>query len=281
MPYNRKAASSMDNSYQTAIASNEGGNFGPSVIKFPQGVKAFKLDPAKANTEQYINILPWAIETEKHPRVVKGTAKIGDNDFMLDVYTHYIEGVLKGSCICMAQTYGQECPYEKETEGQNMPAAKRRTLFWVQPCDKHGKPTGDGTPMIFNTSHFAFTKLLLEEADIQGREQGFDGSIPFANPDKGFVVGFRYSMESSGGAQKYAQAKRIDFYERRDPIPDTLLNSIQALDALIEIPTRDSIHDALYGKGSLGSNASANTESAKAEDSQSTKQAEVSPDESF
>lgn len=281
MPYNRKAQSSMDNSYQSAINNNDGGNFGPSVIKFPQGVKAFKFDPAKANTEQYINILPWAIETEKHPRVAKGEAKIGDNDFMLDVFTHYIDGVLKGSAICMAQTYGQECPFEKETEGQNMPAAKRRTLFWVQACDRNGKPTGDGAPMILNTSHYAFTKLLLEEADIQGRDRGYNGSIPFANPDKGFVVGFRYSMDSSGNGQKYAQAKRIDFYERTTPIPEKLLDSIQALDALIEIPTRKSIHDALYGKGSsAGASEAEAAEATEAADSQPAAN-EVRPDETF
>lgn len=280
MPYNRKAAASMDNSYQSAINNNNGGNFGPSVIKFPQGTKSFKFDPAKANVEQYFNILPWAIETDKHPRVAKGEAKIGDNDFMLDIHTHYVDGVLKGSCICMAQTYGQECPFEKETEGQNLGAAKRRTIFWVQACDRNGKPTGDGAPMILNVSHFAFTKLLLEEADIQGRDRGLNGSIPFANPDRGYVVGFRYSMEASGGTSKYAQAKRIDFYERRDPIPDALLATLPALDSLIEIPTRESIHDALYGKGSTGSSTSAPAEAADAAESQ-TSASEVSPEETF
>lgn len=280
MPYNRKAADTLDNSYQTAINNNNGGNFGPSLIKFPQGTKAYKFDPALAGKEQFINILPWAIETDKHPLVAKGQAKIGDNDFMLDLYTHYIDGVLKGSCICMAQTYGDVCPFEQETEGQNLGAAKRRTIFWVQPCDKNGKPTGDGAPMILNVSHYAFTKLLLEEADIQGRDNGLGGSIPFANPDKGYVIGFRFAMESSGGAQKYAQIKRVDFYERRDPIPDTLLSSIPALDSLIEIPTREAIHAALYGKGSTSSatDAEASTESTEGQ-AQGTNS--VTPEETF
>lgn len=278
MPYNRKAADTLGNSYQTAINNNNGGNFGPSLIKFPQGTKAYKFDPALAGKEQFFNILPWAIETDKHPLVAKGQAKIGDNDFMLDLYTHYIDGVLKGSCICMAQTYGEVCPFEQETEGQNPGAAKRRTIFWVQPCDKSGKPVGDGAPMILNVSHFAFTKLLLEEADIQGRDNGLGGSIPFANPDKGYVIGFRYAMESSGGAQKYAQIKRIDFYERRDPIPDSLLNSIPALDSLIEIPTRTDIHAALYGKSATGSASEAE---ASAESQQAQPANSVPPDETF
>ena len=280
MPYNRKAADTLGTSYQTAIDNNNGGNFGPSLIKFPQGTKAYKFDPALAGKEQFINILPWAIETDKHPRVAKGQAKIGDNDFMLDLYTHYVDGVLKGSCVCMAQTYGDVCPFEQETEGQNLGAAKRRTIFWVQPCDKNGKPTGDGAPMILNVSHFAFTKLLLEEADIQGRDNGLGGSIPFANPDKGYVIGFRYAMESSGGAQKYAQIKRVDFYERRDPIPDTLLSSIPALDSLIEIPTREAIHAALYGKGSTSSatDAEASTESTEG---QAQDTSSVAPEETF
>lgn len=280
MPYNRKAADTLGTSYQTAIDNNNGGNFGPSLIKFPQGTKAYKFDSALAGKEQFINILPWAIETDKHPRVAKGQAKIGDNDFMLDLYTHYVDGVLKGSCVCMAQTYGDVCPFEQETEGQNLGAAKRRTIFWVQPCDRNGKPTGDGAPMILNVSHYAFTKLLLEEADIQGRDQGLGGSIPFANPDKGYVVGFRFAMESSGGAQKYAQIKRVDFYERRDPIPDTLLSSIPALDSLIEIPTREAIHAALYGKGSTSSatDAEASTESTEG---QAQDAGSVAPEETF
>lgn len=280
MPYNRKAAATLSNSYQTAIDNNNGGNFGPSLIKFPKDVKAYKFDSALAGKEQYINILPWAIETDKHPRVAKGQAQIGDNDFMLDLYTHYIEGVLKGSCICMAQTYGDVCPFEQETEGQNLGAAKRRTIFWVQPCDRNGKPTGDGAPMILNVSHYAFTKLLLEEADVQGRDRGLGGSIPFANPDKGYVIGFRFAMESSGGAQKYAQIKRVDFYERRDPIPETLLNSIPALDSLIEIPTRADIHAALYGKSAgPADTGDASAEPSDAEDQPSA--AGVTPEESF
>jgi len=280
MPYNRKAADTLGTSYQTAIDNNNGGNFGPSLIKFPQGTKAYKFDPALAGKEQFINILPWAIETDKHPRVAKGQAKIGDNDFMLDLYTHYVDGVLKGSCVCMAQTYGDVCPFEQETEGQNLGAAKRRTIFWVQPCDRNGKPTGDGAPMILNVSHYAFTKLLLEEADIQGRDQGLGGSIPFANPDKGYVVGFRFAMESSGGAQKYAQIKRVDFYERRDPIPDTLLSSIPALDSLIEIPTREAIHAALYGKGSTSSATDAEASTESTED-QAQDTGSVAPEETF
>lgn len=272
MPYNRQAAASMGNSYQSAVNSNDGNNFGPSVLNFPQGVKPFKLDPNKANVEQYINIIPWAIETENHPRVAKGEAKIGDNDFMLDVHTHFIEGVLKGSCICLAQTYGRACPYEQETEGQGMPSAKRRSIFWVQPCDRNGAPIGDGQPMIFNTSHFAFTKILLEEAEIQGKDKGLQGPIPFADPDHGYVVGFRYRMDSSGNG-KFANCVRVDFYERRNPLPDAILNQCVALDKLLNIPTRKDIHDALYGKA-----ASAATEEAQ---STASAAASVAPEESF
>lgn len=270
MPYNRQAAASMESSYQAAVAHNDGGNFGPSALKLPQGIKTYKLDPAKANVEQYLNIIPWAIETENHPRVAKHEAKIGSNDFYLDIYTHFFEGVLKGTSICMAQTYGGVCPFEQETEGQNLPAAKRRSVFWVQPCDRQGNPTDDGQPMIFNTSHYAFTKILLEEAEIQGKSRGFQGPIPFADPDKGYVVGFRFRMDSSGNG-KFANTVRVDFYERTKPLPEALLNQCVALDRLINIPTRQDIHDALYGKASGSAEAPA----------AGAAPAEVSPDESF
>lgn len=251
MAYNRSAAAaaSLETSTRSAVNSNTGNSFGPSILNYPTGVKPFKLDPNKANVEQYINILPWAIETENHPRVAKGEAKIGDNDFVLDVYVHNIEGVLKGTSICMAQTYGKACPFEQETEGQSMPNAKRRCIYWVQECDRNGNPIGDGQPKIFNTSHYAFTKTLMEEADIQGKAMSLQGSVPFADPDKGYVVGFRYRMENSGGSVKYASVSRVDFYERRQPLSDKLLDSIPALDSLLVLPTRESVHDALYGKG--------------------------------
>lgn len=273
MPYNRQAASSMGDSYQSAVSHNKGGSMGPSVINFPQGTKAYKLEEAKANVEQYINIIPWAIETDRHPRVVKNEAKIGDNDFYLDLYVHFFEGVLKGNSICMAQTYGQACPFEQETEGQGMPAAKRRSIFWVQPCDKQGNPTGDGQPMIFNTSHYAFTKILLEEAEIQGKDQGLHGPIPFADPDQGYVVGFRFRMDSSGSG-KFANTVRVDFYKRAKPLPEKLLDQCVALDRLINIPTRQDIHDALYGKAG-GASAEAS------EASPAAAAADVSPEESF
>lgn len=279
MAYNRSAAAaaSIETSTKSAIGNNEGSSFGPSILSFPAGVKPFKLDPNKANVEQYVNIIPWAIETDKHPRVAKGEAKIGDNDFMLDVWVHNIDGVLKGTSLCMSHTYGRACPFEQETEGQNMPAAKRRTIFWVQECDRNGNPIGDGQPKIFNTSHFTFTKVLLEEADIQGKSFGLQGSVPFANPDKGYVVGFRYRMENSGGGIKYASVSRVDFYERRQPLPDKLLDSVPALDSLLVMSTHESVRDALYGKG-----ASAAAEEASSAPADTTAPAaSVAAEESF
>ena len=252
MAYNRNASASIANATQAAVRNNEGGSFGPSIISFPSGFKAFKLDPQRANQEQFINIIPWAIETDKHPRVALGEARVGDNDFVLDVWTHSIDGVLKGTTLCMSKTFQRACPFCEEMTAQSgqAPRASRRNVFWIQECDRNGNPIGDGQPKLFNTSHFAFTKALLEEADIQGKSQGMQGPIPFSDPDNGFVVGFRYRMESSGGAIKYAALSRVDFYKRQNPLPDSLLNSVPALDTLLRLPTQDEVRAALYGRGS-------------------------------
>lgn len=250
MPFNRQTMT-VNNSYKTAVAERDAnGARGPSIINIPAGVSLYKLDLANAGKDHYINILPYGIETANHPGVAKGQAQIGEGDFRLDVYTHRVDGVLKGNVLCMSQTYGKACPYEQEVGDQDTKAASRRTIFWVQECDRNGTPTGDGKPKLFITSHFTFTKTLLEEADIQGKSMGFNGPVPFADPDKGFVVGFRFRASTAGQGIKFAELSRVDFYERRNPVPQETLDAIPALDRLLVIPTRQMIHDALYGAGS-------------------------------
>lgn len=247
MPYNRHT--NLQGSYSQAVEErDENGARGPSIINIPAGTKLYKLDLANAGKDHYFNILPYNIETENHPSVFKGKRKIGDGDFRLDIYTHRVDGVLKGNVLCMSQTYGKPCPYEQEVGDQDTKSASHRTVFWVQECDRRGNPIGDGKPQLFITSHYAFTKTFLEEVDIQGKQLGFNGPVPFADPDKGYVIGFRFRAATAGGGIKYAELSRVDFLERANPIPQATLDSIPALDTLLVIPTAKMVHDALYGK---------------------------------
>lgn len=248
MPYNRNNTN-MSRAYQAASSEKDSyGASGPSIIKAPAGVKFFKFDLSKANQEQYFNIIPWAVETANHPGVAKNLIKIGENDFYLDIWTHRVEGAVKGNTICMSRTYGRPCPYEQEMDGQEVKAS-RRSIFWVQECDRTGAPIGDPAPKLFIVAHSCFTKTLLEEADIQGKSMGFQGSVPFADPtESGFVVAYRFRQEAAGNNIKYAEVNRVDFLQRRVPISAQILDTIPALDTLLVLPTREEIHKALYGE---------------------------------
>lgn len=257
MPYNRNTMN-LGSSQQRATASvNSFGTAGPQALDVPQGTKYFALKKEMAGQDVYLNIIPWGIETDKHMGVAAGTAKIGDGEFMLELWTHRIEGITNGNAICMQRMYGRKCPTcdaEKmamESEGKPESKPSHRSAFWVQQVDVHGNPLGgDATPKLFVTSYATFTKALLEAADISGKRLGLNGPVPFADPgENGRTITFHVGTKSMGNGIQFCEATNFEFLPRKNPIPDAILATIPGLDKFIHIPTEKEITDALYGVG--------------------------------
>lgn len=254
MPYNPQTMN-VNNAQANAQASKDSfGTSGPQIIDAPQGTKYFAMKKEMVGQDVYLNIIPWGIETDKHMGVRNGTAKIGQGEFMVEMWTHRVEGVTQGTTLCLQRMYGNKCPYCEAVRnaGNGDAKASHRLALWVQQVDVHGNPIGgDPTPKLFITSYATFGKALLDAADVQGRRLGLNGPIPFADPSaNGKIVAFRVDSKSGGGFN-FTEATNFAFLPRQYAIPQSILDNIPGLDRFLHIPTDKEIHEALYGSDAL------------------------------
>lgn len=216
------------------------------------GVKMFEMDPDARN--QSINIIPYTIATKNHPHVRSGRRKVGQWDYLLDVWVHKALGVNKRDMLCLKRTYGMPCAACDEMsrlydEGEDDAAKKikpsRRCVYIVNPVED-GKPSKD--LMLFETSHFAFNKELTEEASASSD----GGVVNFHDPRPGHgkVVKFKVGVNKEiGGRNGFTYAKSIEFEDREYDIRESVLDKAEGihLDALLKVPANADIKDALFG----------------------------------
>ncbi len=241
-------------SQQAAIADSFGEGGKSYLDTSKTKLKFYKMSVENKNV--MMNILPYQITTNKHPEVVAGRRKVGQWDYLLDVWVHKNIGPNKETILCPRSTYGKACPICDERQklldaGREEEAkalrAKRRCVYNVQIIDRNGPAE---KPMIFEVSHINFNKELIEEASASV-EPG-EGPVPFADPGPaGRVVAFRVSEESLGKT-KFPSAKSFKFLERDEEIEDSVLEACAPLDQLLIVPTSKQLEDALYGGGDFG-----------------------------
>lgn len=254
MPYNPQTMN-LNTAQQGALASKDSfGTSGPQIIDAPAGTKYFSMKKEMVGQDIYLNIIPWGIETDKHMGVHNKSRKIGEGEFLLEMWTHRIEGVAQGSTLCLQRMYGTKCPYCEafRNSGNGEAKASHRCAFWVQQVDVQGNPIGgDPTPKLFITTYATFGKALLDAAEVQGRRLGLPGPIPFADPSiEGKIVAFRVDSKSGGGFN-FTEATNFAFIPRKYAIPQSILDTIPGLDRFLHIPTDKEINEALYGSDAL------------------------------
>ena len=254
MPYNPQTMN-LNAAQANAQASKDSfGTSGPQIIDAPAGTKYFAMKKEMIGQDVYLNIIPWGIETANHMGVHNGTAQIGQGEYLLEMWTHRVEGVTQGATLCLQRMYGTKCPFceASRNSGNGEAKASHRCAFWVQHVDVHGNPIGgDPTPKLFITSYATFGKALLDAAEVQGRRLGLPGPIPFANPGTdGKIVAFRVNSKSGGGFN-FTEATNFDFLPRPYAIPQSILDNIPGLDRFLHIPTEKEINEALYGSDAL------------------------------
>jgi hypothetical protein len=249
MAFNRSSID-LGSRYQQQAANSE--SYGEARQSFMNwaGVKlkffAMKKDMDRVN----LNILPYQITSQKHPEVVAGRRKVGQWDYLLDVWVHRNLGPNKKDMLCPKSTYGKACPACEERqklydEGRDEEAKaftpSRRAIYNVQLIGRNGP---EEAPMLFATSHQCFNKELIEESVASSKGPV---PVPFASigPD-GKVVSFRVS-EKALGSNKFCEAKSFQFLDRDEEISDEVLEQCESLDERLIVPTAKQILDAMYG----------------------------------
>ena len=261
MPYNPQTMNMNDAQASAQASKDSFGTSGPQILDAPQGTKYFAMKKEMVGQDVYLNIIPWGIESDKHMGVHNGTRQIGQGEFLVEMWTHRVEGVTQGTTLCLQRMYGGKCPYceAARNAGNGDAKASHRLALWVQQVDVHGNPIGgDPTPKLFITSYATFGKALLDAADVQGRRLGLNGPIPFADPSaNGKIVAFRVDSKSMGSGITFCEATNFAFLPRQYAIPQSILDTIPGLDKYLHIPTDKEIAEALYGSSALPTESAA------------------------
>lgn len=193
-----------------------------------------------------INIIPYVIKTKNHPLVKRGEFKVGDSDYVMDVFTHRGVGPSEATVLCLKSTFGKPCPICEQSallrkQGKEKEAGElkpsRRVFYNVQDMKEPDKLK------VFETSHFLFEKELIDEA----RDDEEGGFVDFADPIEGKEIKFRAS-EVQKGSIKYKEFKSFAFEDRDDPIPDELLESAISFDEIMNVPTYEEVEKILFGQ---------------------------------
>ena len=249
MAFNRSSIDLGSRYAQQAANSDSYGEARQSFMDWA-GVKLKFFTMKKEMDRVNLNILPYQIKSPKHPEVVAGRRKVGQWDYLLDVWVHRNLGPNKKDMLCPKATYGKACPACEERqklrdEGRDEEARafspSRRTIYNIQLIGRNGP---EDAPMIFATSHHCFNKELIEEAAASSKGPV---PVPFASigPD-GKVVSFRVS-EKDLGTNKFCEAKSFQFLDRDEEVSDEVLEQCVSLDEHLIVPTSKQILDAMYG----------------------------------
>lgn len=239
---------------QVATIDSKGGVGRRSFMDYSKSqaqVRFFKFaDPGEY---QDVNILPWEISSKDHPEVVAGNAKVGDMDYVLDLWIHQRIGPNKEDHICLKKTYGRECPtcdladdlWKDEStkdEARNL-FSKRKCVYIIQPLDSDFHAPKDDI-YIFEMTHSRFAKGLQGKAvsSMRGR-----GVVNFADPYVGKVVSFTVVEEKMNNGRKYSLADQFEFNERQEEISEDILMKVPSLDTFLTVKTADQIRAILNG----------------------------------
>lgn len=200
-----------------------------------------------------IDILPFQISSKNNPAVAAGKYKIGEYDYVLNIYVHKYVGPMNEDFVCLKQNYGKPCPICEEgkrlymsgdKEGGLKLNAKRRVFYNV--IDRSGD---NSAVQILDQSYEWFEKELVRSAasveDEDGVKEG--GFVDFASPDVGQRVLFRMEgtdLKTSNGKPVLKPARFT--FKARENIEERMADSIP-LDKYLIIPTYQELQAALDG----------------------------------
>lgn len=239
------------NRYGQALASKDdgGGVKRIDIINWAKTGRETKFFQPQADQLLKFNIIPFEVKSKNHPLVSQGGMKVGELDFMLDVFVHRYIGPNKADVLCPKKNYGKPCPicemvsqlYDqgKEDEAKQIKAS-RRCYFNIQPVGKMGPEA----LQIFSVSHFLFTKELIEEANACADGKGV---IPFADVEDGSLVSCR-AVEEAFGKNKTIKFKSFRFLKREEEVGEDIIEKAISFDEFLVVKTAAEIESIMYGQ---------------------------------
>lgn len=237
--------STLANRYNEAYGSRNQGGSRKGVLdwtKHDGDVKFYKLKEGSNK----IDIVPYTIASSNHPLVKRGTLKVGDLDYTLDIWVHKNIGPSESDIMCPKKNYGKSCPVCDQADEYRMAGkkeefdaykAKRRVFYNVRDVLKP-----DEGLMVLEQSHFLFEKELIEEAKNSADGEGI---IDFADPEEGKTIKFRGSATIFQGHASI-EPKNFGFIDRDSSVAK-LVKATIAFDSLLTMYSADQMIALMNG----------------------------------
>jgi len=192
-----------------------------------------------------IDILPYIVSTNHHPQ---GIAK-GDPDYICDIWVHQGVGPNDDAFICLERTFHKPCPICEERESRLKAGAdwksddiqellpSRKAIYNIIEEDE------PDTIKIFIASYAYFERdgLLDRLEDYEEEEE----QIIFSSLSNGRSVKFKAKTHKFG-KRDYFKYKTFTFEDRDKPYPESILDKVFPLDAMIIIPSYEEVRNAFY-----------------------------------
>jgi len=219
-------------------------------MSLPKGVSVYKAEPGSRVS---LDIMPYMVTDANHPDRDDeyGVAVPGELWYKRPYYLHRSIGTNNESVVCPTSN-GQKCPiceYRaqmlKEGADWNDDSVKAlkpsmRNLYAVIP---KGSKAHEEAPHIWDMSQFLFQSKLNEEIS---EDEDYD---TFPDLEDGYTLRVRFSEESFG-QNKFADTSRIDFVERDEAYPESIMDDIPNLDEVLEIPSYKTVEAIFFGGAS-------------------------------
>ena len=203
-------------------------------LNLPSSVQMFNPEPG---SRIKLDIMPYEVTDPNHPDRYddEGVAVPGELWYKRPFRIHRDIGAENETVVC-PRSVGKRCPIcDYREKRMNQGADKEETdafktslrnLYVVIPkdSDDHEKK-----PHVMDISQFNFQKLLNEEL-----EEDEENAV-FPDLEEGRTLKIRFDSKTFGNSRPFAEASRIDFYERKKPYDESILDKIPNLDELLNI----------------------------------------------
>ncbi len=204
-----------------------------TTLTIPDGVDIWQ--PKKGSHR--IDIVPFAVG--------KGNPYAAEGELYYErtYYIHRGVGPNNDSYICLAKTFDKPCPIcEYRAKRAADPDADDKELKDLKPKERqlwlvHDR-SDEGKVKLWEFSHFLFGELL----DMQRRDAEDDERhvAEFDDPDGGSQLKVSFEEKAFDG-NSFLKAYNIDFRERKDGLPDGLLDHGICLDDLLKEVSYDRL----------------------------------------
>jgi hypothetical protein len=234
--------------YKHTMDTKDGDFTRSSIFDFKDEPQYFK--PKKGANK--IDVVPYLIKNKNHPLVQSKDKKIGDPDYVYDIWEHKFIGPNKESVVCVYRSFKRPCPIceaaqaaylEGDEKAYKDLKAKRRCYYNVLAYDEDGKR--EDKMRVWDTSYAWGEAELVDAA-----QNGGDEPVNFASPKNGKTVRFRavdsdLTPQKKGGEipLKYKSFVFLD----RDSIEDYVEDAL-SFDEFVKVLSYEELKSAMEGE---------------------------------